>query len=191
MRHGLGFRVFRESHTYRIDSLVLELLNGDASHPTCSFRWQCNTDKSDQSWYAFRFQIERRELSELSESAALVRRVLRNMKREPAPDAIIGKLGRLGVLQVVYDSRVHELVPIGLVAAPEYKLYLEEVPSERWSHVSCLARDTEEAQRLLSVKLAEGNYDEVLVKWIESGKQVRRADDCRAPDTTPAMEIIA
>lgn len=113
------------------------------------------------------------------------------MDREPDPDAILAKLGRLGVLQVVYDSRVHELVPVGLVAAPEYQLYLEECPGERWSHVSVLARNTEEAQRLLSVRLAEGNYDEVLVKWIESGKQVRRADDCRAPDTTLAMEIIA
>ncbi|TET14848.1 MAG: hypothetical protein E3J82_01465 [Candidatus Thorarchaeota archaeon] len=191
MRHGLGYRVFRESHTYGIHSLTFELLNGDASKPTCSFHWQCNIDKSDQSWYAFHFQIERRGLTELSESAALVRRILRKMDREPGPEDILGKLGRLGILQVVYDSRVHELVPIGLVAAPEYQLYLEVVPSERWSHVSCLAQNTEEAQRLLSVRLAEGNYDEVLVKWIKNGKQVRRADDCRAPDTTPAMEIIA
>ena len=188
----LGFRVFRESGHGGIDTLDIEILDGDASRPLCTFHWQCNMDKEDKDWYAFRFQIERRDLSGLTESAALVRRVLRSLGREPGPAVIASKLERLSIWQVVYDSRVSELVYAEEVVSSEYQLYLEVVPGEKWGHVSCLARDIEEAQRLLGVKLAEGGYDEVLVKWIEGGKQVRCAYDgrfCRAPDVVPLEEL--
>lgn len=187
----LSFRVCRDNHNYGIATLEIEILDRNASHPLCSFHWQANTEQDrPRVWYAFRFSLERRHLEGLKESAALVRRIMRGCGNEPDPDVVIRKMERLGFPQVVYDSREKDLVAVSEVKPSEYRLCLDVTPGETHCHVSCLARNNREAKKLLCLRFAEGNYDALLVRWIEGGKQIRWADS-KPPDTTGWEEILA
>jgi len=191
MPEQLGYRIYRNDDPH-YSLLEIEILGDRADRPEVTFHWQAHygDDRKWSEWYAFRFVIDKRDLDQLARSVGIVKRILRNVpEREPSPARIIEKIGRLGFEQVVYDGRVHAVLPVAAVAGPEHNHWMDQIPGEQWSHVGVLARDVEEAKRLITVELAQNCRDEILKRFLEAGKTVRCTNEI-APDVTRAMKLI-
>ncbi len=75
----------------------------------------------------------------------------------------------------------------GEVLPPEYGCWRDEI--ERQCHVTAVARDEEEAQREILWQLADRAKDDLLVRFVQMGKPVRRISG-EAPTVVPLDEAL-
>jgi hypothetical protein len=135
---------------------------------TINFKWQAHYDPHyktlwDYTFYGGRFEFESRWLMDFDAKAKLVRKILTKAEEGNGsvekPRCLLSALRTLGIPQYVYDRRESKEVPVEEVKDVEYKSWRDDWHKYENNgygcRVACLARDEEEARRLLTIQYAE------------------------------------
>jgi len=73
----------------------------------------------------------------------------------------------------VYDKRISNYVEVEGLYDDDYTAWFDNYKSTGYCTVRVMARDKDEAQRLITEDMAKNGYHTQLVAWIEAGRPVR------------------
>lgn len=153
-------------------------------HRAASIRFQA-TATAPADWYGSMIKIEADSFRELEEHNRLLARLFRPSKTMMADFNLNGNV--LETLQLllrkadecVYDCRVSKLVPLRDVLPPDFAAYRDDWNAYGSSSdgccVGCVARDDDEARRILTKEFADLTYrKERFDQWLSAGRPVKR-----------------
>ena len=160
-------------------------------------RYQAGADKP-HDWYAGDFETNTKGLRDLGEVVAALKRALGDIRFYGNAVEVLRKLASLP--QTVNDARTGKRVGIGEVLPTEYVSYRDDYNRVAYGSsgctVGCVARDDDEARRLLTVEFCRDRhgeyYKERFEQWLAAGRPVLRLrDGWRYPSFTPLAEVLA
>ena len=146
--------------------------------------WQANTrpdPERDRHWYAFTYEIRAARL-EFAERALRTLRRLQGRGEKALrfhshldPVDVLARLRALRAVEVVYDPRVSELVPLDQLLPPDVHDWRDDYRAMGRPHCTtgCLARTEREAHAGIAAELAQNErYQEYLIAWLQAGRPV-------------------
>lgn len=161
-----------------------------------TFTWQ--TDDDNDRWYAGEVIINCRCHTKLQEAYKLAARLTRNMNGyEFSLADILGRLDRIRAVEVAYDPRLSENLPLDQIAPAHLRRYMDNYKVyENGSRFGCgiryavLAANEEEAKKEILKKAAEDGDTDFITRFIEANQPVFYSSTDRVPNTTPIRERI-
>lgn len=180
----------------------IELYAASSDHRSGLFlgkvRYQANAD-APTNWYSGDFETNTHGIRELTENLALIRRALGDVQTYGNAVEVLLKLSALP--QTVYDPRLSNRVEMGNVLPSDYAAYRDDYNVVDYGRdssgctVGCVARDDEEARRLLTVEFCQpgwGDRERRFNLWLAAGRPVLRLgkEFHGYPRFTPLAEVL-
>jgi hypothetical protein len=111
-----------------------------------------------------------------------------------SPETLVSRLRKSKAVEVVYDNRDGRYITLDQVLPKEFRAWRDCHHNDHCI-VGCLARDEEEARRLIASKLADMNGSNELYDWLGAGRPVRELTSSyfiySQPDTRSAEEKMS
>lgn len=188
-------------------NLRLEIRTSEYGNPVVTIVWQANRieegqdqkagtwDKRWSEWYAADFEVNARDLESLELATRVARAVLdpkEPWKRPEVADVLLRLAKKARFTETIWDARLSKNVPIAEVKSCEYYAYVDDnnKMGTQCPTLSVMARNDGEAQRLLTVELAQQGYDSVLEAFVTLGRPIRRSNQAGPTNCRPAIERL-
>jgi len=165
--------------------LTLTVYQGDTSdepmNNTLKFKFQANMDedKTDllNNWYGGECDMSFRNHEAIGRLSSLARKLTNKERWGIFLEDVLSVLEDKGV-EVTYDARMSQNVPIDEVWPVEYHRWLD-APS--YPNYGCLARDEKEAQEGIIAKAVEKKDFDYVTRFVQGGQMVYEYNGYRNP----------
>jgi len=144
----------------------------------CSLEYQSNHD-SPLDWYGASFHnVGARSLEDLKKATDVATKIFAGVYLGNMQEVL---QALRNFKRFVYDKRINEYVEVESLVPATFFAYFDNYKSTGRCTVRVMARDDDEAKRLIAKDMAANNYHTELVAWIEAGQPVRQSYD-NAPE---------
>jgi hypothetical protein len=175
--------------------------NGVSSDKLCAMTWLWQTvatrpGDEPLGVFGFNLEIKVKNIYYFEDSVKASRRILKKMDGGRSPLDAIEALLEIGALEVVYDSRESQYIPIGDVKGPEYLDFIDDYRvhniRSNWSgcKYAVMATSEIEAKAGILAKAAKNKDAEWCEKFVAAGMPVFVPEHSRYPNVTPAIERL-